>query len=186
MPVETRYMRSDQHTVNGLTAYKLGLENTTVYAYVEVWYPGSASAYYDIEIAVRHADGSETELLPWTQFAYRTATGQGFQSYSFSCPETVLSPTDAVVVRLRARNAGGSATATFITEQLGAVKLPASTWTFQVYTYCYRGKTESYAAIYWGNATYNTRVENFTWESAAPPPVAAPKIVGDSLALVVA
>jgi len=166
MPTETRYMRSDQHTVNGLTAYKLGSTQTTAYAYVEVYYPGLASAYYDIEIAVRHADGTETELLPWTQFASRTTSGEGFQTYNFNCPQTPLSATDAIVVRLRARNAGGSAVAEFITEQLGATGLPAATWTFYIYTYCYRGKTESYASIYFGSSTYNTRVENFQWVSA--------------------
>ena len=166
MPTETRYMRSDQHTVNGLTAYKLGLEQTTAYAWIEVGYQGSAAAYFDIEIAVRHADGTETELLPWTQFAVRTTTGEGFQTYNFSCPQTSLSATDAIVVRLRARNYGGSAVATFITEQLGASGLPAATWTFYVYTYCYRSATESYADILFGNSTYNTRVENFQWVSA--------------------
>ena len=161
MPTETRYMRSDQQTVNGLTAYKLGLTQTTTYAYVEVYYPGLASAaYYDIEIAVRHADGTETELLPWTRFASRTISGGGFQTYNFSCPQTSLSATDAIVVRLRARNVGGSAVATFITEQLGASGLPAATWTFYVYTYCYSSAIESYADIFFGSSTFNTRVES--------------------------
>jgi hypothetical protein len=159
-------MRSDQHTVNGLTAYKLGLTQTTVAASIDVDYEGSAGAYFDIEIAVRHADGTETELLPWTQFAYRTTTGEGIQSYNFNCPSTTLAPTDAIVVRLRARNVGGSVTATFITEQLGASGLPAATWTFYVYTGCYRSTAISSAYIWWGTSTYNTRVENFQWTSA--------------------
>jgi len=166
-------MRWDLHLVNGLRAFKLGLENTTTYAFVEVYYEGSSAAYYDIEIAVRHADGTETELLPWTQFAYRDVSGEGFQTYSFNCPETNLSPTDAVVVRLRTRNTGGSDTAAFITEQLGAGKLPAATWTFHVYTYCYRAPDGSEAAIYWGDAAHNTRVENFTW---TPPVAVAPRL----------
>ena len=170
-------MRSDQQTVNGLTAYKLGLTQTTAYVYVEVGYPGSVGAYYDIEIAVRHADGTETELLPWTQFASRTTSGEGFQTYNFNCPQTPLSATDAIVVRLRARNAGGSAVAEFITEQLGASGLPAATWTFYVYTYCYRSATESYASIYFGSSTFNTRVENFQWS-----PYGVPRFIGDGLA----
>jgi hypothetical protein len=156
-------MRSDQHTVNGLTAYKLGLTQTTTSASIDVDYEGSAAAYFDIEIAVRHADGTETELLPWKQFAYRTTTGEGIQSYNFNCPSTTLAPTDAVVVRLRARNLGGSVTATFITEQLGASGLPAATWTFYVYTGCYRSRVISSAYIWWGTSTHNTRVENFQW-----------------------
>jgi len=162
MPTETRYMRSDQQTVNGLTAYKLGLDITFTRVIVYVEYDGSSYAYYDIEVAVRHADGTETELLPWTQFASRVS-GEGYQAYSFNCPETSLSPTDAVVVRLRARNLGGSAAAAFITEQLGAVKLPASTWTFQVYTHCYKSTTYSVASIFWGESPVATRVENFTY-----------------------
>jgi hypothetical protein len=159
-------MRSDQHTINGLTAYKLGLEQTTADTYIEADYEGSAGAFYDIEIAVRHADGTETELLPWTQFAYRTTTGGGFQTYNFSCPQTSLSATDAIVVRLRTRIGDGSAVAVFITEQLGASSLPAATWTFYVYTYCYRSATMSYSLIRFGSSTYNTSVENFQWVSA--------------------
>ena len=33
MPVETRFMRSDRHTINGLEGYKLGTEQTTTYTY---------------------------------------------------------------------------------------------------------------------------------------------------------
>ena len=161
MPTETRYCRSDTHTINGLTAYKLGLTQTTTSASIEVGYEGSVAAYFDIEIAVRHADGTETELLPWTQFASRTTTGEGIQTYNFNCPSTMLALTDAIVVRLRARNLGGSVTATFTTEQLGASALPASTWTFYVYTGCYRSTTISSAYIYWGDSGHNTRVENF-------------------------
>ena len=170
-PVETRYFRSDQQTVNGLTAYKLGTTQTTTYTYVEVGYAGSSSSYYDIEIAVRHSDGTETELLAWTQFATRIATGEGLQTYNFNCPQTSLVSTDAVVVRLRARITGSSATAVFITEQLGATQLPAATWNFYIYTYLYKSKLESYADIYWGDSTYNTRVENFQWTSGVVPQV---------------
>ena len=182
MTTETRYMRSDQQTVNGLTAYKLGLTQTTTYGYVEVCYLGSVGASYDIEIAVRHADGTETELLPWTEFAYRITSGEGFQTYNFNCPQTSLSATDAIVVRLRARNAGGSAVATFITEQLGASGLPVATWTFYVYTYCYRSALESYADILFGSSTYNTRVENFQWTPYAPPAAGVQRFIGDGLA----
>jgi len=162
-PTEIRYMRSDQHTVNGLTAYKLGLTQTTAEQFVDVDYEGSATAYFDIQIAVRHADGTETTLLPWTRFAIRGTSGYGYQTYNFACPQTSLSPTDAIVVRLRARNHGGSAVATFITEQLGAGQLPSATWTFYVYTEAVVSKIASSAIILWGDSYHNTRVENFQW-----------------------
>jgi len=156
-------MRSDQQTVNGLTAYKLGLTQTASRARAFVDYEASATAYFDIQIGVRHADGTETTLRPWTQFALRTASGYGYQTYNFACPQTSLSPTDAVVVRLRARNEGGSVVAEFITEQLGAGQLPSATWTFYVYTYAGITKYGSIAEIDWGDPAHNTRVENFQW-----------------------
>ena len=182
MPTETRYMRSDQHTVNGLTAYKLGLTQTDVEQYVGVDYEGRAGASFDIQIAVRHADGSEVLLLDWFTFATRTVSGSGYQTYNFACPQTSLSATDAIVVRLRARNAGGSAVATFITEQLGAGQLPSATWTFYVYTEAVVSKTASSAIIHWGDSGHNTRVENFQWTPYAPPAVGVPRFIGDGLA----
>jgi len=166
MPTETRYMRSDQQTVNGLTAYVLGLSQTNNPIYIGADCEGSATAYFDIQIAVRHADGSETTLLPWTQFASRATSGSGYQAYNFSCPQTTLSPTDAVVVRLRARNLGGSAVAEFITEQLGAGQLPSATWNFYIYTQASVSKYGSSAIIDWGDAAHNTRIENFQWSAA--------------------
>jgi len=182
MVTETRYMRNDQHTVNGLTAYKLGLTQTGAEQFVGVDYEGSATAYFDIQIAVRHADGTETTLLPWTQFAFRGTSGYGYQTYNFACPQTSLSPTDAVVVRLRARNLGGSAVAEFITEQLGAGQLPSATWTFYVYTEAAISKYGSSAIIHWGDSGHNTRVENFQWTPYAPPAVGVPRFIGDGLA----
>jgi hypothetical protein len=180
MPTETRYMRSDQQTINGLTAYILGLTQTAAYAYVSAAYEGRAAAYFDIQIAVRHADGTETILLNWYTFATRGVSGSGYQTYSFSCPATTLSPTDAIVVRLRARNTGGSETATFITEQLGASALPAATWTFYVYTVATVTATGSLAEIDFGDSAHNTRVENFTWT-----PYGVPRFIGDGLSGVV-
>jgi len=158
-------MRNDQQTVNGLTAYVLGLSQTSYYLYVGVDYEGSTTAYFDIQIAVRHADGTETTLLAWTQFASRATSGSGYRTYNFNCPQTTLSSTDAVVVRLRARNSGGSAVAEFITEQLGAGQLPSATWNFYIYTEASVTKYGSSAIIYWGDPAHNTRIENFTWIS---------------------
>jgi hypothetical protein len=159
-------MRNDQQTVNGLTAYVLGLSHTDVPLYIGVDYQRSATAYFDVQIAVRHADGTETTLLAWTQFASRATSGSGYQTYNFSCPQTTLSATDAVVVRLRARNSGGSAVAEFITEQLGAGQLPSATWNFYIYTEASVSKYGSSAIIYWGDPAHNTRIENFQWTPA--------------------
>jgi hypothetical protein len=158
-------LKEVKDAVNGLTAYKLGLERTTSPLYIDVVYEGRATAYFDIQIAVRHADGTETILRDWYNFAARASTGSGYQSYNFACPQTSLSPTDAIVVRLRVRNLGGSNVATFITEQLGASGLPASTWTFYVWTEATVSAVASSATIRWGSSDYNTRVENFQWTS---------------------
>jgi hypothetical protein len=182
MTTETRYMRSDQHTVNGLTAYKLGLTQTASVLFISIDYEGGTTAYFDIQIAVRHANGTEDILLDWYNFANRVSSGSGYQTYSFNCPQKNLSPTDAVVVRLRARMAGATSVAEFITEQLGGIQLPASTWTFYVYTYASISRYYSVGAIYWGNAGYNTRIENFAWTPYVPPAVGVPRWIGDGLA----
>jgi hypothetical protein len=176
-------MRSDQHTVNDLTAYKLGLTQTASVLFISIDYEGGATAYFDIQIAVRHANGTEDILLNWYNFANRVSSGSGYQTFSFNCPQKDLTPTDAIVVRLRARMAGATSIAEFVTEQLGGVQLPGSTWTFYVYTYAIISRYYSVGAIYWGDANHNTRVENFTWTSpAVPPPAGVPRFIGDGLA----
>lgn len=172
MPPETRYMRSDQHTINGLTAYKLGIAQSTTYGIC------SEQAYdlvrYDWGIRVwkRSSGGTETEITSGIPVAtvYRTSVGAGIQSNTWACPQTTLDSTDAIVVRVYGKLSAWILLRTFITEQLDAQQLDSSTWTVYYYTQLsYDPIEELYNYVFWhGTSTYNSRIENFSWTPITP------------------
>jgi len=167
-------MRSDQHTVNGLTAYKLGTEQTTTPVVVYIPTTSTAKCYAGIRVFIRHADDSETEITSGTPVAQvsRTSSGGGIQSNTWNCPETSLADTDAIVVRVYLKSGAGawSEKAVFTTEQLNALKLDAATWTVYYYTVKYSGELGWTWEFDFGTSTYNSRIANFAWTLAAPPP----------------
>ena len=184
---ESRYHRSDMHTVNGLNAYKLGTTNSASKSYIEshkelVLYYGcpymSLPVYYNSDIYIRHSNGAQTLLgSSIAQTARQSIIAEeGYQSNTWSCPKTSLSPTDAIRVTENVVVRSYSETTTtrnFITEQLDSVMLEATTWTFNRYTwyntFCIspgdtfsgtRGRT------YYGSSSYNTRIEGFSYTPA--------------------
>jgi len=192
MPVETRYFRGDQHTINGLTAYVLGTAQTDTSTNIgalndlEANMPSSVG----VRVFVRHADGSEDELTDGTYneiMVQRTHAGSGIQTVAWDCPETPLDPTDAIHLSVRVYVSRGTSTyADFVTEQLGATQLDAATWTFYLWTDNITSEPRHYttAHFYWGDADHNSRIEGFSWSTAAPPPVAR-RFQGDGLTLIV-
>jgi len=188
MPTETRYMRGDQHTVNGLTAYILGTTQSATEQVNKRAFSGDVPVEWGIRVWRRAVDGTETEITSGTPVAIvsRAADGEGIQSATWDCPARVLITTDAIVVRVYVRQYGGSwyLHAEFITEQLGASVLNATTWT--VYYYTYRRYNFLFdvtdAWFYWGTTDKNSRIENFSW-GVAPPPVR--RFIGDGLVCVV-
>jgi hypothetical protein len=191
MPVETRYFRSDSQTVNGLTANKLLTSQSGAAGYV------TSDQFIGIRVWRRLADGTEIEITGGTAVAIAdTDTADGIYSATWNCPETQLNPTDVIVVRVYSGGASPPTTlrGTWITEQLGALKLDASTWTVYYYSdYTHTKRTrhlpdcssEQLELELWtfrfDTATYNSCIEGFAW-SPAPPPVGVPRYIGDSLA----
>jgi hypothetical protein len=191
MPSETRYFRSDTQTVNGLTAYKLGTEQsaTAESKGIGSGYPAQG-AYVGIRVWKRSNAGVETEITAGTPVAVASkgSLTTAIVSATWDCPQTSLDTTDAIVVRVYGRWGTGAwnLLAEFITEQLGATILNAVTWTVY-YSISYRryvdpdtGEITYTAGWNFGTTTYNSRIENFTWTSAAPPAVAK-KTMGDGL-----
>ncbi len=162
------YMRSDQHTVNNATMYKL-MENHTQTARSvnsSVTDPeNEAYCYWGVRVWKRSSSGTETELTSGSPVALvsRTSSGSGPQSTTWACPATNLSATDCLVVRVYYKFDWTSYTqcSQFITLQLNVATLAASTWT--VYYYTQRsynsGTHKTYMYYYWDN-NYNSRIEN--------------------------
>jgi hypothetical protein len=177
---ETRYYRGEQQTVNGRTAYKLGNSNSDV----DFWYGGEKSpgglsiVSYCSSVYIQHDDGTDTMIGKGVAFAMRNTAGQGYQSATWNCPEISLRPTDAIYIQDYIWDVFGSnimGERYFITEQLGATKLNAATWTFTRWTYWDKDPSKNYCRIYHGGLQYNTRIDGFSY-TPAPPPIVSPTV----------
>jgi len=176
----TWYMRSDQHTVNGLTAYILNETQSSSSLSVSDTYSstsGYKTTYVAAKVFVRHSDGTETEIsTEWYIRVDRSEDGEGLQSDTWTCPEENLDG-DAIVVKIYTSFDALTYTlkATFISDTLtGTIK---GTWNFYFYTKrstssTYNPKTGqttyyTYVYFYWGDSTYNSHIEDV--EVYSPP-----------------
>ncbi len=172
---ETWYMRSDQQTVNGLTAYKLSTTQSSSYTSAGGTASGYTSGYWGIRVWIRHADGTEDELTPGYSVAVvsRNSDGEGMQSATWNCPGATLSSTDSIVVRVYIGTSSPPSyqVAEFTTQPLTASRLYASTWTVYYYTYLNQywwGNRYTDIYYYWGDSTHNSRISNVQYEIAPP------------------
>jgi hypothetical protein len=173
---ETRYMRSDTETVNGLTAYILNATQSSTYAtrLIGDFLPSTTQCYVGIRVWYRNSDSTEHEITSGSAVAVTYSTTSQLKSATWSCPETALVSTDSIVVRVYGEPDNSAPTAlveTFSTEQLGASWLNASTWTVYYYIYRVAQGGGNYAYSYrFGSSTYNSRIENIVWTAAAAGP----------------
>ena len=169
--VQIRYMRGDQHTINGLAAYKLDTTQSDIARSVGFSSLFDLIGAWGIRVRKRTSAGAETEITSGTPVALvsRTRDGYGIQSATWTCPLTVLNKTDSIVVRVYTECEGWKLTAVFTTEQLGADTLDSALWRVYYYTKRYTNIIQSryYYTFYWGINTprspYDSRITNFTW-----------------------
>ena len=173
---ETRYMRSDQQTVNGLAAYKLSTSQSSSLSSVTInGYNGLTNVYVvqylGIRVWKRSGDQVETEITSGTAVAIASSSANGLINATWACIQTVLASSDSIIVRVYADDFSPPTTLrrTFTTEQLGASQLDSVTWTVYYYlgrTSSYNSKTGLWTVRYTfrhGSTTYNSRIENFQW-----------------------
>jgi len=180
LPTETRYLRSDEWTVNGLTAEKLTTTQHTVSQYFEFTDEGVITVYWGIRVWKRASGGAETEITAGTPVAQvsRSTNGEGIQSNTWACPGAGLLSTDAIVVRVYQKtDSTWDLCEDWITEQIGATTLTAATWTVYYYTYRNYLPPNTTGRFYWSTSTYDSRIENFSWS------VAVEKLFTDALSI---
>ena len=191
MTVETRYFTRNSVTVNDLSCYELRLTQTGTALSISInSYSGSVSVtqYLGIRVYKRTSAGVETEITSGVS-AIASGDASGIISATWACPSTALNSTDSIVVRVYGDSFTPPTTlrGTWTTQQLNALSLDAATWT--VYYYLRRVYDLKYDETYYyfslDTATYNSRIENFTWTPVVVV-VVAPKMVGDGLTWIVA
>jgi hypothetical protein len=185
MTVETQYFTTYTHTINGLLAYKLWLTTSVDMA------ENDKTASYDlttkagIRVWKRASDGTETEITDGEPMAEAVPTRGVAAEYDgiWLCPVTTLLTTDAIVVRIYGKLGANPWVlfTTFITEQLGTTILNAAYWTVHYWLYeDYYGRL-THLAFWWGDATYISRITNFTYGVAAAVMVSKRLLVGVGL-----
>ncbi len=190
-------MRSDQHTVNGLTAYKLLTSRSASSLSHQISsYDGNVYVvqYFAVDVAKRAQDGTETPLGSKVASASGNASALLFGSWAISL--TSVEPTDAIVVRIYGQDVSPPTylVDTFITDQVQNWASPAPTqldnvqWTL----YYYLLRTAIRQGGLWitdyffnfGISTYDSKVDNFTYSLGGGPPPSAAETRGDGLAWV--
>jgi len=165
------YMRTDQHTVNNATMYKLMDTHTQTASSTSKSTSdpeNEAVCYWGIRVWKRLANGTEVELTSGSPVAVvsRSTSGQGLQNATWSCPGTSLNPTDSLVVRVYYKFDSGAyaLSSQFSTVQLNATSLVGQTWTVCYYTSrSYNSQQhKTYMYYKWDN-TYLSRIENLNY-----------------------
>ncbi len=161
---ETRFMRSDAATVNGLTGDSLGTSQSAVTQTVTL--SSTSTIFSGISVFSRSSGGAETPISSGI-VAIASTGGTETVSATWDCPQTTISDTDSIVVKWYCGGTNPPATLveTFTTEVLGGTQLSAATWTF----YSYLSERNNADRVSWGSATANTRIEGFTWAAFSNP-----------------
>jgi len=168
MVSETRYFRSDSHTINGLTARQLKTTNTSASTSVFRDLDGYQGGYLRAKVYKRTSDGTETLIATSSSIFVDVDTSP--YEYSIDCviPQTVLNLTDAVVVRIEVAPYSDptdfQVIGTWITEQLNDTQLDGVTWTFKLWSNCIYNEETDKSRLYFrfGSSTYNSRILNFS------------------------
>jgi hypothetical protein len=173
------YFDGGQSTVNGLTAYDLksGYEN------IFQSFPLNDTANADdtiaigIRVFIRHSNGSETEITGGIPVGVATTSNINntttITGAVWDFPQTTLSTTDSLVVRVygRFRLSGNWTTswtqlgnATFTTGQLGYTVIGPDTWTPNYCVYFYSYASATYLEFYCDNPP-----NEVSWINMDPP-----------------
>ena len=193
MPVETRYFRSDTHTVNTLEVKILGTSKSGNGGSEEVDWQSTTQqdAYVRLYVDKVLEDGTQVHICEGATVTI-SPNETAVKSAGLSVPETSLNTTDAILVEVQYSTDGETWTglssvtlgADWITEQLGATILNAATWTVYYdldYESTYSPFTRRYTNYlrFRYDGDYQSRIENFTYGEAIVPP--AKKYIGDGL-----
>lgn len=167
--VDFRHMRGDTQSVNGLTAYKLGANQSDTARVAALTVYENSVVYWGIRVWKRSLVGVETEITFGTPVAQvsRSLNGQGLQNATWNCPNIALNVTDSIVIRTYCKASGSWVLqTTFTTAQLNAQSLNEAVWTVFYWT---KRQLDWIGSGYrtigyfrWGTSTYDSRIQDFT------------------------
>ena len=183
MPTEYRYFTPTLVTVDGWYYHKLDTSYPNQTYKLSTRRTAPDEQYYGIRVYRYIAGGTKQEITDGTPVAvfHKDATEGIKTGYStWDCPETDLDETDRILVNIyRKIGATGSWSfiGSYITEELGADKLNAQTWTVYYKVELAFIEPDWYFILHiidylFGEYIAVTYIKDFSWSPPAPPPVA--------------
>lgn len=129
--VEKYYMRSDTHTINGLTGYKLKLIPSGISTHAQYAMSDDVPLSYNwkVNVYIRKSDSTTVPL------GSVTFNRNGLQKASIEIPETNTNLEDAIEIDISSYiNNTLQGVVYFITEPLGVSKINQTIWNVYLYT----------------------------------------------------
>jgi hypothetical protein len=161
-PTETRYFTTYTQWYKTINVKNFSTANSVSYNVSGI----SLGKRFGIRVWKTDTSETETEITSGSPVATvihaGTSDDDGEYTATWLCPETALSSTDRIVVRVYSSKqtpTSWSLIQTFITEPLGANKLNSGTWTVYYWLYVSVGSV----SFFYGSSAYNSRLTNFVW-----------------------
>jgi hypothetical protein len=174
MTTETRYFKKADIDNNGLSCLEFGTAQSASNDKRSIYNINTGTFVWGIRVWKRSAEGVETEITSGEPVAQvsRSTGGEGQQNNDWACPKTLLNSGDSIVVRVYCKYTGIGTSGwvlldTWQTADFNAGELTAATWTVYYYTKWWYGAGpdlwDYWGDFYFGDSTYNSRIENFVW-----------------------
>lgn len=169
------YLQSDVSTVNGVTGYALNTSQTDSAVLLNATYTdesGYGLSYWAWRVYKVDGANESTELTSdYSATVSRSANGQGYQSASWTCPETsLICGLDSLKMELYVKlNAGDwLLKASFTTGKLWYSTLEETAWTFTVWTNHTRTDLgyfyQTNSSLGFGDGTYESAISDVLFE----------------------
>ena len=133
----TWFLRGEVQTSRNTTGYALGIDETHVPVQDSIYTSGNVSASYGVRVWVVVADGSLRELTPDAPalLVTRTVDGEGLSTGYWNCTG-YNGLVDSMIIKVYQSfsGSGWSLRSTFVSNENLLIKLPESTWSFNLYT----------------------------------------------------
>lgn len=169
MTTQTRFYRTETHTVNGLFANQLGLTTSGTLDAIIFDASGHLPAldFYLQRVYVRTAAGVETTIGTNVANITQAPTASILVDRTWTPPATSLASTDNLCVREAIADGGNLAARLFTTEALGRTGLSNATWTVRRHiTVVHFNDPSGTMGLFEFGAGFNSRIEGITFAAA--------------------
>jgi len=168
----TWWMRSDTHTVNTVLGYVANVSHTNTPTYITQTAWGNNQTWWSVRVYRITSTGSSIELTDGNNInVTRTGAGEGLQTVTWTPDVTSITVGgDALELDINIKIGADVYVkkAVFMTSHLKTDEIINSVWTFYLYTKWQYSAPNTIASFYWGDLTYQSRIQNVQLAKLTP------------------